>query len=327
MPGADPREAVRTVVGEVADFVHVPELPARGPGADMVGRTAGILVDLHVDRQPSGWRLVGRAGRDERRAASWLGEDLDAVEELAAGYSGPLKTQLVGPCTLAAEVELPRGDKAVGDPGARRDLAASLAEAVTVHLADLRRRVPAARPVLQLDEPGLPAVLAGRVPTASGLRTLRAVQPGEATGLLRVVLDAARDAGARTVVHCCAADVPIGLLRAAGADGVSLDLALALASPATTADELLGTAVEEGGSLLLGLVPSSGSPTGLSDAAGTVAPVRAMRRRLGLDPELLSAAVVVTPTCGLAGASPAYARAALAACRAAGRLLLDDPEG
>ena len=36
--------------------------------------------------------------------------------------------------------------------------------------------------------------------------------------------------------------------------------------------------------------------------------------------------VVVTPTCGLAGASPAYARAVLAACREAGRRLHEAPE-
>jgi methionine synthase II (cobalamin-independent) len=50
-------------------------------------------------------------------------------------------------------------------------------------------------------------------------------------------------------------------------------------------------------------------------------------RRLGFDAGRLPEAVVVTPTCGLAAASPAYARAALEHCRAAARSLADDPEG
>ena len=62
---------------------HLPELPGRGPGADLVGRTAALLVDLHVDMQPSGWRLVDRPGMDERRARAYLGEDLDELEAAA----------------------------------------------------------------------------------------------------------------------------------------------------------------------------------------------------------------------------------------------------
>jgi hypothetical protein len=35
---------------------------------------------------------------------------------------------------------------------------------------------------------------------------------------------------------------------------------------------------------------------------------------------------VVTPACGLAGASPAHARAALRRCREAGRALREEPD-
>jgi hypothetical protein len=93
-------------------------------------------------------------------------------------------------------------------------------------------------------------------------------------------------------------------------------------------DEELGEWLEAGGVALTGLVPSVGAgDDALSDPAGTVAPVRALRRRLGLDADVLRAGVVVTPACGLAGATPAYARAALAHCRDAARVLADDPEG
>jgi hypothetical protein len=72
LPGSDIREAVRVVFGELPDLPHLPELPARGPGADMIGRGAGLLVDMPVDLQPAGWRLVDRPGRDLRRAWDWM---------------------------------------------------------------------------------------------------------------------------------------------------------------------------------------------------------------------------------------------------------------
>src|ERR1700712_3767395 len=46
MPGTDPAGAAAVVFGELPDFPHLPELPARGVGADMLGRTAALLVDL-----------------------------------------------------------------------------------------------------------------------------------------------------------------------------------------------------------------------------------------------------------------------------------------
>ena len=49
----------------------------------------------------------------------------------------------------------------------------------------------------------------------------------------------------------------------------------------------------------------------------------ALWRRLGFALDGLPAQVVVTPACGLAGATPGYARAALAACVEAGHRLRD----
>ena len=70
------------MLGELPDLPHLPELPARGPGADMIGRTAALLIDLPVDLQPSGWRLADRPGRDLRRPRDLLARDLDALEDL-----------------------------------------------------------------------------------------------------------------------------------------------------------------------------------------------------------------------------------------------------
>ena len=154
-PGTSVREALAVVRDTLADdgLPYLPELPARGPGADMVGRSAGLLVDLSVDLQPMGWRFVDRPGRDASRTASLWREDLDELAEAFDGYTGELKLQVAGPWTLSSSVWLHRAERAVVDEGATRDLVASLAEGVRVHLDEVQRLVPGADLVLQLDEP------------------------------------------------------------------------------------------------------------------------------------------------------------------------------
>jgi methionine synthase II (cobalamin-independent) len=283
----------------------LPELPGRGPGADLVGRAAVRLVDLPVDLQPSGWRLVERAGHDMRRAAAFWREDLDRLAESLDGWAGPVKVQLAGPWTLAAGLWLPRGERAVSDPGARRDLVASSAEAVRALVADLLAAVPGARPVVQVDEPSLPAVLDGAVPTASGLHRVRSVPAPEVSDGLALVVAAARQAGAATLVHCCADDPPVALLRRSGADGLGLDTSRLTPS----GWESVAAAVEDGVALWAGALPF------VADSADSARSAEALARSwrdvgLGL-PQL--ADLVVTPACGLAGATPDGALAALRA--------------
>ncbi|WP_420310675.1 methionine synthase [Streptomyces sp. YS-B37] len=318
LPGDDAREAARTATGAFEDFPFLPELPARGPGADMIGRTAGLLVEVYARVEPSGWRVGDRPGRDTKRAWAWLGEDLDALEEFTQGYEGPLKVQAVGPWTLAASLELRNGESALSDLGAGRDLAASLAEGLRNHLADVQRRVPGAQIVLQLDEPSLMAVLRGQVRSASGYRTHRAVDRQLVEDTLREVVGV--HGNGPVVVHSCAPDVPFALLRRAGAAGVSFDFSLLTERD----DDVIGEAVEAGTRLFAGVVP--GTDTALSDPAGSVMGVRTLWRRLGLRPGLLAETVTITPSCGLAGASPEYARHALAHCVRAARSLADNPE-
>ncbi|HET6636352.1 MAG TPA: methionine synthase [Streptomyces sp.] len=320
MPGGDARETAKTVTGTLEALPFLPELPARGPGADMIGRTAGMLAELYAQLEPSGWRIADRPGRDTRRARSWLGEDLDALEEFTQGHQGALKISAVGPWTLAAALQLRGGEAMLGDPGACRDLTASLAEGLRAHRADLARRVPGATLVLQLDEPSLTDVLTGRVRTASGYRTHGAVDRSVVEGALRELVD---DHDGPVVVHCGAPRVPFARLRRAGVAGISFDASLLTESE----DELIGETVEAGVALLAGVVPGDGTAAdALSDPAGSVMGVRTLWRRLGLSPGLLAEAVAVSPSCGLAGASPAYARAALAHCVRAARSLADDPE-
>lgn len=318
MPGTDPAEAARVVVGELPDFPHLPELPDRGPGADLVGRTASLLVDMPVETTPGGWRLADRPGRHLRAARGLLSSDLDALEGALAGYVGPLKVAICGPWTLAATVQLPHASAALlADDGAVTDLVASLAEGAAAHVADVARRVPGARIVVQVDEPALPAVAGGEVPTASGLSRYPAVPTDTLAGRLGSVL---RATGRYTVVHCCATPVPLRIVVAAGADGIGFDLALLRRADL---DEV-GVAVEAGRGLLVGVVATGagGRPDAdLPSARETVDRVLRLWRMVGTPPDRCAERVVLTPACGLAAVSPPAARSALAHCRRAARLL------
>ena len=319
MPGTDAREACRVVFGELPDFPFLPELPGRGPGADLAGRTASLLVDLPVQVTPRGWKLTDRPGRDASRAAGYWSEDLDALEDISDGYAGPLKIQACGPWTLAASLELSRSvNPVLSDPGAVADLTASLAEGLAAHAADVRKRVPAGSLIIQLDEPSLPAVLAGRVRTASGLGVIAAVDRAVGAQRLAAVLSATP---AATVVHCCGRVASVlGEILAAGASAVSFDLDQL---PVRETDRIAELA-EAGLGLLVGALPTAsairlpGGPP--KDPRETAAAVAAMWRRTGLPGGQLAAQVVVTPACGLAGVSPEAARAALAHCREAARV-------
>ncbi len=303
MPGTDYAEAVRLVLGELPDLPHVPELPGRGVTAGMTARGLAVVEGLAADLQPAGWRLTDASGVDHRRARSLLAQDLDTVEELAHDYAGSFKTQVAGPWTLAATVEKPRGDKVLSDHGARRELAQALAEGVRHHLGDLRRRLRGVdRWIVQVDEPALGAVVAGQVPTASGYGRHRSVDLPEASTHLEWVVAAIADAGGEAWVHACAPQTPWSLVAGTGVEGLSADLDML--GPADL--DTFAEALEAGRSVALGVVPATDPETVPSDARITER-VQRWLDMLGLDPEVVGDRLVVTPTCGLAGATPGWA--------------------
>ncbi|EWC64408.1 putative Methionine synthase, vitamin-B12 independent [Actinokineospora spheciospongiae] len=325
LPGQDPREAAAVVLGELPDLPHLPELPGRGTGSDTIGRTAALLVDLAVELVPSGYRVTAHRGIDHRRAEDHLRRDLDAIEE-AAETTGPklLKLQLAGPWTLATGVELPRGHRVLTDRGALREFGESLAEGLTRHVAEVRRRT-GAEVVVQLDEPSLPAVLAGSLPTPSGYGMVPPVPAPDARDTLATLVDAAKSAtGHPVVVHCCAPRPPVALLRSAGAEALSLDATLLATIPATLSDDI-GEAWDAGTTFFLGLVPST-DPTSPVTLRGLADPALKLVDRLGFPRTLLAGSAVVTPTCGLAGATHAWARRALSLSRDLGKAFVEPPE-
>lgn len=319
-PGTEVREVVRIIRGELPDFLHLPELPARGPGADVIGRTlaalSGIDAGFSSTTTPTGWRIDGADTSVMRRGRSWWGEDWDALEEVAEGYAGPLKVQLCGPWTLAASVEGVTGERLVRDPGAVRDIAAGLAETARAQVHEIRRRIPDASPVVQWDEPSLPAVIEGRVRTASGLATYRSVDLPVISRALSVVMDVEEDA--LVGVHCCDAAMPVTVLVDSGAQFLSFDIL-----GARPADPAVAAAWEAGVGILLGCVPAVPAVRPTSEEKASRAARRYMAD-LGFEGERYLREVAITPTCGLASADPAWVRAALGACRTIGRVLRDE---
>jgi methionine synthase II (cobalamin-independent) len=310
MPGDDAAaylRATRTILDELPDLPHLAELPGRGPTATMTGRALAAVSGLAADLQPAGWRLTDASGIDHRRARSLLAQDLDVMEEQTEGYAGAFKIQVAGPWTLAATVEKPRGDKVLSDHGARRELAQALAEGVRLHLADLRRRVRGVeRWIVQVDEPALAAVVGGQVPTASGYGRHRSVDLPEASAHLEWVAAAITEAGGEAWVHSCAPRTPWSLVAGTGVHGLSADLDLLGPEDLDTFAEVL----EAGRTAVLGVVPSTDPATDPSDARLTER-VQRWLDMLGLDPEVVGESLVVSPTCGLAGATPQWAARAV----------------
>ncbi|WP_280511532.1 methionine synthase [Nocardia farcinica] len=321
-PGTDPREAAATVLGELPDLAHLVELPERGVGADMIGRVSALLVDLRFDTSTRGYRLTPRPGAVSRRARDLLRADLDALEEAwetsgSAGTGRVLKLQSAGPLTLAAQVELPNGHRALTDPGAVRDLADSLAEGLAGHAEEVRARL-GAEVVLQLDEPSLAAVLAGTLRGVSALDTVRALPEPEAQAVLDRVIDAQ---SAPVVLHSCADRPPLALLRRTAAAALAVDV-----STLGTADlDHLGEALDSGTRLVLGLVPTT-EPAGEFGWREAAEPGVRLIDRLGFPRTLLATHILVAPACGLAGAPLSWARRALTLAAEVTRAYTESPE-
>ncbi|SMO39285.1 hypothetical protein [Propioniciclava tarda] len=309
LPGTDAAAAVRLALADV-DPAWLPELPARGPWASMVGRATALLTGLSTDLSAGEWRLSSASGIDQRRARGTLRDDLEVLEENAQGYSGPVKLSVCGPWTLASQLFRPLGGRVLGDRGARRDVAQSLADGMGVLVADLRRRLPGLEVRVQVDEPSLPAVLGGRVPTEGGFFRHRSVTEAE----VAEVLEPFAQLSDESLVHCCAPDVPVRLLTAsgrhgAGFAGISLDGSLL----DRTQWDAVAQAVEDGTGLYLGVLDPS-------DAAGGPDPI--VQRALGwLRPLELGAVLAdrlwLTHTCGLAGVEPREVPRQLSALRRA----------
>jgi methionine synthase II (cobalamin-independent) len=297
LPGLDPARSNSLVSEIFPDLPFLVELPDRGAGADLVGRACLYLADLHFDLQPAGWRLVDRAGSDERRARSFLSRDLDAFEEALSGFEGPVKTQVTGAWTLAALLATSRGGSVLADKGACKDITQSLVEGVRVHIEEVTKRVPGATKVyLQIDEPLLPRVAAGDISSASGLSRIRKPPRSEVVETISTFSKLADE----YVLHCCAPGVDLEVLRDADVAIVSVDY------QHFAIDDDWGSWLESGGGVWFGVVSGVDAP--LPNTSTTVGDMRQRLFSLGFDIAELAPRLGLSANCGYAGASEAYVR-------------------
>ncbi|MQY23273.1 methionine synthase [Nocardia macrotermitis] len=321
-PGTDPREAAATIVGELGELAHLVELPGRGTGSDMIGRTAALLVDMPFDVSTRAYRLTARPSAVARRARDFLRTDLDALEEAwegtgSAGSGRTVKVQAVGPLTLAAQLELTSGHRVLTDSGAVRDLSASLAEGITRHAAEVASRL-GAKVVVQLDEPSSSAVLEGSLPGTSVLDSVRAVPAPEALFVLDAVITGVPGP---VLVHTCADRPALEFLRGSAAAAIGFDLATI-----RTADlDDIGELLEVGKQLALGVIPvqSPATPVTWRELAE---PAVRLVDRLGVGRRTLADRVLITPACGLANTPLTWARRALSLATETARVFSEDPE-
>ncbi len=322
-PGSNPREAAEIVIGELHQLPHLVELPARGVGADMIGRTGALLVDIAIDTVTRGYRIAARPGSVARRAASLLAEDADAFEEAWEKAGGPqsgrvVKLQACGPVTLAAQLELANGHRAITDPGAVRDLTASLAEGVAVHRAELSRRL-STTVVVQYDEPLLAAALAGRL---TGVTALSPVHPVDAAVAVSLIDECVASGAGEVLLHSCGEQIPWTVLQRSAVSAVAVD-------PSGFADkdlDGLGEFLDTGRAVVFGVLPGTATDRRPS-VEQVAAAVAAVTDRIGLPRAVLRDRVGISPACGLAGATAGWARAALGLAQRAADALTDDPDG
>jgi methionine synthase II (cobalamin-independent) len=321
-PGTAPREAAEVVVGELHNLPHLVELPARGVGADMIGRAGALLVDIGVDTVPRGYRIASGRSAVVRRAASLLDEDIDALEEAwekagLRGASRTVKVQAPGPVTLAAQLELASGHRAITDAGAVRDLAGSLAEGVAVHRAQIARRLDT-NVVVQFDEPMLPAALAGRL---TGVTSLTPVHPIDESVVMGLLDDCVATVGGEVMVHICASGLPWEGLRRSSIHALSVDVSTLVAADL----DGIGEFVESGRTVMLGVVAST-APDNRPSSDEVAKAAAAVTDRLGFARGVLRERIGVTPACGLAGATAEWARVAVDLAQRAADVFADDPE-
>jgi methionine synthase II (cobalamin-independent) len=124
--------------------------------------------------------------------------------------------------------------------------------------------------------------------------------------------------GQYSVVHCCAGPVPFSIIMAAQPDAVSFDLSLVRREDG----DLIAEIADTGKGIFAGAVRTI-LPRNTRDDQPAQTARRILRfwRALGMNPSDAGRQIVVTPACGLAGASPTRAVEALAHSREAARIV------
>ncbi|MGP6173397.1 hypothetical protein [Corynebacterium sp. A21] len=311
LPGISVAEAADMILGETGDLVHLPQLTARGLGSEGIGRTASLLEGLNVDLGPRSWIMSARPQLETRRNRDLIERDLEVCAETWNMKANIIKVQVTGPWTLAAQIELANGHKVITDRGALRDLTESLISGVRTHLGHVAHSLDLlASPgalysestdplvVLQIDEPLLPKITAGKILGTTEFENIPAVAENDIAERLNQVIESVRGGGVSSVLLNQTGYAPLWeVARESGADTVQLSLDLLRGNEHL---EGFGRTISEGVRLGLGITHPGDQIDELGEKPRALA-VRVARLfdEIGLDRGLLSSAVDVHPREGI----------------------------
>ena len=122
-------------------------------------------------------------------------------------------------------------------------------------------------------------------------------------------------------MHSCAADLPWKMLQRSSVHAVSIDVSTLAAADL----DGIGEFVESGRTVQLGVVPST-APAARPSFEEVAKAAVAITDRLGFARSVLREQIGVTPACGLAGATPEWARIAIELAQKAADGFADDPD-
>jgi methionine synthase II (cobalamin-independent) len=149
---------------------------------------------------------------------------------------------------------------------------------------------------------------------------LSPVHPVDESVALALFEECVAVVGGEVALHSCATGLPWPLLQRSAVSALSVDVST------LTADSLdgVGEFVESGRTVLLGVVPVT-APATRPSAEEVARSVVDFTDRLGFPRNTLPRRIGVTPSCGLSGATPQWARAAIALIQKASDAIADDP--
>jgi methionine synthase II (cobalamin-independent) len=147
------------------------------------------------------------------------------------------------------------------------------------------------------------------------------VHPVDEPVAIGLIDDCIAATGAEVALHSCAADLPWNMLQRSSIQALSVDVSTLAAADL----DGIGEFVESGRTVLLGVVPTTApaarpSSEAIAEAAVTVTD------RLGFPRSVLGERIGVTPACGLAGATPEWARIAIELAQKAADVFAEDPD-
>ena len=265
------------------DIATVPTLPRRSPAENMIaqavvgirgvslGQYGSIAIDVDLIDP---FAFVSTDLNDAAYAS------FRQFLKHAAGHSGPVKWQFVGPVTLGAVLQR---------AGVHADVAYQVAmQAIRAHIDYLLTRVERALPgcvqIVVLDEPNF-GVISDQGSTLA---------PDAAVDLLSGAL-AAIEPAAISGVHCCE-HADIAALLAAGPTVLSVPSSTSLIDSAGYLQRFL----EHNGWIAWGAVPTDGPlPTTSDRCWRQLSDLWCQLVQRGCDPSMLRRQSLITPECGL----------------------------